>query len=212
MNLVVGGGLSISDNGLQISPHPTQKKAAVPPKGSFDKKTGRCKKHPSVILAKKSSFRKGWDIVHECPLCDKASNKSTNNGLGVEEGAFSKVSTKKMNALLQDRNDTENSLNRPLPSLKAPSPNDCRHSETFGNPEGDINCAAHVLCMPYTTPWGEPGWYTGEVNNSGKPHGQGRMRYKTGKQTGGEWMNGYSEEFLEHRGRIKSGFGLAARS
>mmetsp|Transcript_27030 Transcript_27030/g.49129 ORF Transcript_27030/g.49129 Transcript_27030/m.49129 type:complete len:225 (+) Transcript_27030:1-675(+) len=65
-----------------------------------------------------------------------------------------------------------------------------------------------VSRMPYTTPWGESGWYTGEVDSSSrKPHGHGRMRCKTGNQIEGEWTNGYSLEFLEKNGRLKSGFG-----
>jgi hypothetical protein len=64
-----------------------------------------------------------------------------------------------------------------------------------------------VQKMPYTTPWGESGWYTGEVNDGGKPHGQGRMRIKTGNIVDGNWINGYSEEYLEKQKRMKSGFG-----
>jgi hypothetical protein len=51
-------------------------RGALPDTETFDRKTGRCKKHPSILLAKKSKFRKGWDIIKvECPLCYEARKK-----------------------------------------------------------------------------------------------------------------------------------------
>ncbi len=45
-------------------------RGALPDTQKFDLKTGWCKKHPSIILAKKSKFSKGWDILTvECLLC-----------------------------------------------------------------------------------------------------------------------------------------------
>lgn len=32
-------------------------------------KNGRCKKHPSIIIAKKRPFAKGWDLIRECTQC-----------------------------------------------------------------------------------------------------------------------------------------------
>ena len=66
---------------------------------------------------------------------------------------------------------------------------------------------SRVSRMPFTTPWGESGWYTGQVDPNGRPHGQGRMRYRTGKQYDGEWTGGYSAEYLENQSRMRSGFG-----
>ena len=54
---------------------------------------------------------------------------------------------------------------------------------------------------------GETGWYTGEVDLEGKPHGHGRMRYKTGHSYEGEWIHGYGEVHMENLNRMKAGFG-----
>jgi hypothetical protein len=64
--------------------------------------------------------------------------------------------------------------------------------------------------MPYTTSWGESGWYTGEVNSDGKPQGRGRLRTKTGNVIGGMWSNGYSDDNnLERRkDKMQSGFDM----
>jgi hypothetical protein len=64
--------------------------------------------------------------------------------------------------------------------------------------------------MPYTTSWGESGWYTGEVNSDGRPQGRGRLRTKTGNVIGGMWSNGYSDDNnLERRkGKMQSGFDM----
>lgn len=64
-----------------------------------------------------------------------------------------------------------------------------------------------VSKMCYTTPLGESGWYTGEVDSEGKPHGSGRMRFKTGHSYEGGWKHGYSEAHIENINRMKSGFG-----
>ncbi|KAL7544687.1 hypothetical protein ACHAWF_014173 [Thalassiosira exigua] len=214
------GVVSMSDLGSNLSSHT---KKAPAPKLKFNKKTGRCKKHPSIILAKKSNFNKGWDIIRDgCPYCNEP-KQNPPEGAGKE---FSEINTKKMNALIQGKNTyadgvdcqpsfdvvrqsnarprsprkTSNEI-RPEPkAFRQQSIDDANHC-----PGG--NATSRVSRMPYTTPWGESGWYTGEVNSSGQPHGQGRMRYKTGNQTDGEWTNGYSEYFLEKRGRMKSGFG-----
>ena len=62
-----------------------------------------------------------------------------------------------------------------------------------------------VSKMPYKTPWGKSGYYSGEVTN-GIPNGTGRMRFKNGDQYDGRWMCGYSEQFLEKSRRTKRGF------
>jgi hypothetical protein len=64
-----------------------------------------------------------------------------------------------------------------------------------------------VSRMPYTTPWGQTGWYSGEINHYGVPNGEGRMRFKTGEDHFGRWNNGYSEQYIEASIRMKRGFG-----
>ena len=59
----------------------------------------------------------------------------------------------------------------------------------------------------YTTPLGESGWYTGEVDSDGNPHGHGSMRYKTGHSYEGNWNHGFGDAHLEKLNRMKSGFG-----
>jgi len=227
-----------SDHEVNLSSK-TSKKRAVANKCKFDKKTGRCKKHPSVILAKKSSFSKGWDYIRDgCPLCAEIETKDE---AGDE---FNEISKKKMNALLgrtgskvkaqsfdalspSDNNNAGGEFrstnnNRPSPRKmsneirKEDVKAFCRNSPVHNSqeiidkimtPQDDDASPARVSRMPYTTPCGKSGRYTGFVNNSGQPHGQGRMRYKNGTQSEGEWVNGYSEEYLENKNRMKKGFG-----
>jgi hypothetical protein len=74
----------------------------------------------------------------------------------------------------------------------------------------DDTSPVRVSRMPYTTSWGESGWYTGEVNSDGKPQGRGRLRTKTGNVIGGMWSNGYSDDNnLERRkDKMQSGFDM----
>ena len=235
------GILSISDTGLKLSPHSMKKSVAnvsehgpklhssgrvanvkanvssseASKKLKFDKKTGRCKYHPSVILAKKSKFSKGWDIIKDgCPFCIEARSESNDQ--------FGEISKKKMSALLGGAPIDTTKAYPPVESYDASksetSDRSKRHKpsshkqqaqvvDSYPQKEDASRVPERVSRMPYTAPWGESGWYTGEVNSSGKPHGNGRMRCKTGRSIEGEWTNGYSEEFLENKGRIKSGFG-----
>mmetsp|Transcript_415 Transcript_415/g.592 ORF Transcript_415/g.592 Transcript_415/m.592 type:complete len:94 (+) Transcript_415:2-283(+) len=60
--------------------------------------------------------------------------------------------------------------------------------------------------MPYKTPWGKSGWYSGEVDDNGIPNGTGRMRYKDGDRYDGLWIQGYSKQFLESSHRMDRKF------
>jgi hypothetical protein len=40
-----------------------------------------------------------------------------------------------------------------------------------------------VSKMPFKMPWGQSGWYSGEVDHFGIPDGKGRMRLKSGEDT-----------------------------
>jgi len=172
---------------------------------AFDKKTGRCKYHPSIILAKKSPFAKGWDIIKDsCPFCAEAKSSA--------EDQFGEISKKKMKKLLGGQGSslksyTASESNEGISSdkrrHKSPSQKQAIVEGTFTAPETN-----RVSRMPYTAPSGEcSGWYTGEVNSHGKPHGNGRMRCKTGRSIEGEWYQGESLDYLEKKGRIKAGFG-----
>ena len=172
---------------------------------AFDKKTGRCKYHPSIILAKKSPFAKGWDIIKDsCPFCAEKSSA---------EDQFGEISKKKMNKLLGGQGNSLKSYTASESNEGISSSEKRRHKPpcqkqaivegAFTAPESN-----RVSRMPYTAPSGEcSGWYTGEVNSHGKPHGNGRMRCKTGRSIEGEWYQGESLDYLEKKGRIKSGFG-----
>jgi len=172
---------------------------------AFDKKTGRCKYHPSIILAKKSPFTKGWDIIKDsCPFCAEAKSSA--------EDQFGEISKKKMKKLLGGQGNslksyTASESNEGISSdkrrHKSPSQKQAIVEGSFTAPETN-----RVSRMPYTAPSGEcSGWYTGEVNSHGKPHGNGRMRCKTGRSIEGEWYQGESLDYLEKKGRIKAGFG-----
>lgn len=118
---------------------------------------------------------------------------------------------------MSQRKIVNETTNKPHENTKAHHTNNKPHENTkarhrHSTPDtlgvmDDLHSHERVSRMPYTTPWGESGWYTGEVNHSGKPHGQGRMRSKTGNHIDTEWTNGYSAEFLEKQCRMKSGFG-----
>jgi hypothetical protein len=68
--------------------------------------------------------------------------------------------------------------------------------------------SAVVSKMPYKTPWGQAGWYSGEVDQFGVPNGEGRMRFKSGEQHIGQWTSGYSEQYIGTSSRMKRGFGI----
>jgi hypothetical protein len=68
--------------------------------------------------------------------------------------------------------------------------------------------SAVVSKMPYKTPWGQTGWYSGEVDQFGVPNGEGRMRFKSGEQHIGQWTSGYSEQYIGTSSRMKRGFGI----
>ncbi|KAL9179951.1 hypothetical protein ACHAXT_007921 [Thalassiosira profunda] len=192
---------SVSEKGSKMSPT-AAKKNAVRPK--FDTKTGRCKKHPSVLMAKKSRFNRGWDVLKDtCPYCSKG------KAAPMEEDSpeFSEISKKKMEALLHGRNAGVDGPNCQS-FLSRDRNNACgAKSRTANRAPQTQSGTGRVSRMPYTTPWGEAGWYSGEVDSSRRPHGEGRMRYKTGKHYEGEWIDGYSSEFLENQDRMRSGFG-----
>ena len=218
--------LSVSDSARSNqSPFARKREAGQGSKYDYDPKTGRCKKHPSILIAKRSKFRKGtWDIIQHdgCPMCNKGPNVEGEN----DDCEFSK---KKMSALL-GRKSFEGSSN-PTSEPKAPSMvgrdisdrysphkanNDTikqrderssRSRPTSDDARHSDESQPRVSRMPYTTPSGQSGWYTGFVNDSGKPHGNGRMRYKTGNQYEGVWTNGNSDEYLDKRHhKMKSGF------
>lgn len=79
--------------------------------------------------------------------------------------------------------------------------------QTMGSIPSEGSRDRRVHRLLYTTPLGESGWYSGEVDLEGKPHGYGRMRFKRGHTYEGEWSHGYSEVHRENLTRMKSGFG-----
>lgn len=58
--------------------------------------------------------------------------------------------------------------------------------------------------MPYTTPFGMSGWYTGEMAK-GRPHGVGTMKFQNGIVYEGSWKNGYTENYLRNKKRMTKG-------
>lgn len=275
---------SKSDGGYTLSESSKSSSSNTSQVNKFDK-NGRCKKHPSIILARKKPFANGWDMLRdECPFCDeckgseinkakmnsllrKRSGRNAQRSLSNDRGRIlggsgsrSRSRSMSMN-VLDDVNDIHAScpvfevlvseLDEPKSPKKKSSNSKkkerkCESSRKNGgnNTTGDedrtfesrratsssetwqssdqsrqmsmidqiptsqgMEQTSHVSKMPYTTPNGQSGWYTGEVNSNGKPNGHGRMRFKTGSQFEGEWVDGYSEEYLEKQKRMKSGFG-----
>ncbi len=65
----------------------------------------------------------------------------------------------------------------------------------------------HVFDMPFTDQFGEFGFYTGEVDEDVRPHGQGKMKYENGVFYEGKWKNGNQDSSaVLQRERILSGF------
>ena len=184
-------------------------------KGKLFDSIGRCKNHPSIILAKKRAFGNGWDMIRDyCPMCAESE---------------SEVHTSKMNRLLERESNSErvfpeiNTSSVELTSSKFRSRSTGRMDASYrsGNSARSQSSSrfeqsafdkmssqvARVQKMPYTTPSKEFGWYTGEVNDRGLPNGYGRMRTKTGNTLEGNWINGCLEEHIDRIKKLKSGFG-----
>ena len=205
-----------------ISPH---KGKSIVSEQKFDLNTGRCKKHPSIILAKKSAFRKGWDVIKvECPRCGEARKHQRRHDKSGGGAADQNLKLNKGNNSMKDSNDDINPDSVAATSTTFETDMSDKSGKVEApprRPNGSINHlvddsvtatkdteSLYVTRMPYTTPWGEIGWYSGKVNSRGTPNGKGRMRTKTGNVIEGMWSNGYSDdEKLERRsGKMKSGF------
>lgn len=178
---------------------------------TFDPQSGRCVYHPSVILAKKAAFRNGWDMVKvACPLCHEASKK-----LRLPEKSRTEVQCrqqkikKSQTSLISYSTTKKSTCDKNVASVTK-----LKSSVTDGNNAAEALCrrpdigSVRVARMPYTTPGGEGGWYSGSVNTRGIPHGQGCMHTKTGNTIEGEWTNGYlaDESLATKNGKMKSGF------
>ena len=162
---------------VHTKPVKDTKDKEAPSQPQYDK-YGRCKSHPSIIVAKKKPFGRGWSLVREegCHQCKIEHEAKLTARQGSTCGHSSESSS-------SDGKGKKKAKPRPQ-----------------GN-------SATVSKMPYKSPCGKlPGWYSGEVNDDGIPHGFGRMRYKNGQQFEGRWMNGQSEEYLENKRRMKRGF------
>jgi hypothetical protein len=313
-------------------------------KPKYDKQ-GRCKKHPSIIIAKKRPFAKGWDIIQTCPRCSQSSTanqvaedycggvdellapsnrkkydwqlassftSTKSNGSNdqkciagasnflaksdalrsansLSEAASRAISQSRINdspskqsrssieqidfstrsgssgqssrhGLMQINGSMEfnnNSMNssfrggygpssshfdssmndsmkfddharnrsRPMDNGMVRYPNQLDYStksegrmsssrqqldystRSEAQASARSSSTAVVSKMPYKTPWGQTGWYSGEVDHFGVPNGEGRMRFKSGEQHIGQWTNGYSEQYIGASSRMKRGFG-----
>jgi len=197
----------------------TLSREILPANGKFDPKTGRCKKHPSVILAQKSKFRKGcWEMIKtECPLCceecKRKEHKSRWKDDTILKATLSSSPPKNItlrNSLVNDTTDcSSNDAELLHKHSSSPLDHHLNHlKDLVATADSDDTSPIRVSRMPYTTSWGESGWYTGEVNSDGRPQGRGRLRTKTGNVIGGMWSNGYSDDNnLERRkGKMQSGF------
>ena len=194
----------------------TLSREILPANGKFDPKTGRCKKHPSVIMAQKSKFRKGcWEMVKaECPLCcEECKRKEHKSGWKDDTTLKATLSSSPpKNITLRNSlvTDTTKCSSSDADSLHKRSSSPPDHKDLVATAASDDTSPVSVSRMPYNTSWGESGWYTGEVNSDGRPQGRGRLRTKTGNVIGGMWSNGYSNDNnLERRkGKMQSGFDM----
>ena len=67
-------------------------------------------------------------------------------------------------------------------------------------------CNLRVAKMPFTDKYDREGKYTGEINESGQPHGQGTIRYNNGTVYEGLWIEGHSEDMDANMSRAKEPF------
>ena len=194
----------------------TLSREILPANGKFDPKTGRCKKHPSVIMAQKSKFRKGcWEMIKaKCPLCcEECKRKEHKSGWKDDTTLKATLSSSPpKNITLRNSlvTDTTKCSSSDADSLHKRSSSPPDHKDLVATAASDDTSPVRVSRMPYTTSWGESGWYMGEVNSDGRPQGRGRLRTKTGNVIGGMWSNGYSNDNnLERRkGKMQSGFDM----
>lgn len=65
----------------------------------------------------------------------------------------------------------------------------------------------HVKQMPFTDPFGDFGFYTGLVNEDGRPDGKGSMKYENGVFYEGTWTSGAQDKAAASQyERIRGGF------
>mmetsp|Transcript_26158 Transcript_26158/g.33515 ORF Transcript_26158/g.33515 Transcript_26158/m.33515 type:complete len:152 (+) Transcript_26158:131-586(+) len=136
-----------------------------------------------------------------CPLCSKANVDSDRDEVGQD---LDKDTKRKMDSLLKGGRDVvrDSSLSRPKKAEVRSNSTASKQHVIDSIPEGLRN--KNVSRMLYTTPMGETGWYTGEVDVEGNPDGNGRMRLKTGHSFEGERSHGCREDL--NLIRMKSGF------
>ncbi|KAL7518355.1 hypothetical protein ACHAWX_003191 [Stephanocyclus meneghinianus] len=155
-----------------------------PPESKFDS-TDRREKHTSAMRAKKSTVTgKGLDLGREksSPL---RKEKFTSD-VSVENIKSQRIRTKRHgHEKKYSRGDSSTN------SMETMSPESTSQPSTHVQPDNNMQ-TARVLNMPYTTPLGEFGWYSGDVNEFGKPHGQGTLRSTAGQTTQAiVWYHGY---------------------
>ena len=211
------GELSSSEQELMLSTNQKNRVAgflrgALPDMETFDRKTGRCKKHPSILLAKKSKFRMGWDIIKvECPLCYEARKKHRRQFKLGRGDADHHHKFNDSSAIVSATSTFATKTTEGGSEIEEHSRSSERTNHSFEDSvpaAKDTTSTVRVARMPYTTPWGEVGWYTGMVNSRGIPNGQGRMRTKTGNIIEGKWTDGYSddEKLGRRSGKMTGGF------
>ncbi|KAL3800116.1 hypothetical protein HJC23_001037 [Cyclotella cryptica] len=71
----------------------------------------------------------------------------------------------------------------------------------------DRQAGKTVKQMPFTDQFGDFGMYTGQVDDDGRPHGKGSMKYDNGVFYEGTWTNGCQDQKAASQyGRIRGGF------
>ena len=154
---------------------------------------GRCTMHPSVIVAKRKPFGRGWQRLPEgCSKCREESAEGSDDDDGGGGGGGG-------------------------PGGKSPRPGsrgrpgrmpEKHEKEPLTKSSKKVGSLGHVHRMPYRTPWGESGVYTGQVTKGGLPHGSGKMTFDDGSRHVGRWSRGYSEVYLrEHNSGFFTYFG-----
>jgi len=85
-----------------------------------------------------------------------------------------------------------------------------RKSKMFGRKKSGIEeqvKAMSVKQMPFTDQFGDFGYYSGQVNDDGRPDGTGIMKYENGVFYEGPWSNGCQDKLAASQyERIRGGF------
>ena len=209
-------GRSVNDLIFEGSDHrilKTRKKGTEKDRRDGWDGNGRCVRHPSVIVARRKPFGRGWQKLpggcRECSDGEKGGGGRGSDGRGADDDSGGGSDGGNGNGRVGGLRSSLTGLGgKSYSSRSGPRGRDGEKEPLTPSSKTDAGSLAHVHRMPYKTPWGEEGVYTGQVTRGGVPHGTGKMRFDDGGKHVGRWSRGYSEVYLrEHNSGFFTYFG-----